>query len=260
MIDSLNELLEFIRFKICIFAPFLGITGYLLFNSLSTNIIFVALACFFVCIGVYSYNNITDKEEDLINEKPINTFVTSNKGYFVVIISFLCGTFFLFFLSFYSILVYVSSIITGLVYSFFRLKRHLLVKNFYTGFGITQLFLLGAVNGNFSVEIVLYYLLISIFFFSGTLISDLRDYKGDKYAGIKTLPIFLGYVHVKRIIYILLSILSIIILTSNLYNLFILLPFSLLMIFFLSKNKVNIAHWCGGIPFIFLALWLFVSV
>ncbi|MCK4492034.1 MAG: UbiA family prenyltransferase, partial [Candidatus Altiarchaeales archaeon] len=129
--------------------------------------------------------------------------------------------------------------------------------NLYTGFGITQVFLLGATK--LTGDVVLCYLLFSILFFVGSLISDLRDYRGDKAVGIKTMPVYVGYNATKKFIYFLLIMFSISILGLNLPELFILLPFALLMFFFLGMNKPDIAHFCGGISFVLLAIRLVIA-
>ncbi len=256
-INVTNDLLDFIRFRICFLAPFLAMTGYLLFNPLGIELIFVSLASFFGCVGAYSYNNITDRREDLINRKRTNPFVYNNKGLLITLSCFFLGALFLPFLPAICTFFYITSTLTSVIYSSFRIKRYFLVKNLYTGFGITQVFLLGAAKLN--SDVILYYFLFSILFFIGSLISDLRDYRGDKAVGIKTMPIYVGYTATKKFIYFLLIMFLISILTLNLSKLFILLPFALLMLLFLGMNKPDIAHFCGGISFIFLAIMLVSS-
>ena len=165
--------------------------GYFLFNRLSINIIFVVLTSFFLCAGAYSYNNITDKREDLINRKRISPLTYSSLGNIVVIASFSLGMIFSLFLSGTSIFISSLLLILGIAYSLFRIKRFFLIKNIYTGFGVPILFLLGAASIN--VETLWYYFLLSSFSFAGSIISDIRDYEGDKKTCIKTLPVYMGY-------------------------------------------------------------------
>ena len=227
---AINDLLDFIRFRICFSASLSAMIGYLLFNPLDINLIFVFLASFFVFGAIYSYNNITDKKEDLVNRKRINPFV-DNKGLWITIGCFFFGAIFSSFLPTISILFYITLTITGIIYSFFRIKRFFLIKNLYTSLGATQVFLLGAAN--LTIDAISSYFLISALIFIGSLISDLRDYVGDKAANIKTMPVRFGYDVTKKIIYLLLILFSIFVIKTNLYDLFILLPFALLMLFFL---------------------------
>jgi 4-hydroxybenzoate polyprenyltransferase len=230
-------------------------TGYLLFNPLSLNLIFVALSSFFVCAGAYAYNNITDRKEDLINRKRVNFFSLNNKSLLIVISCFLLGIFFSLLLSPLSVFFCMLFITVGVFYSFFRIKQYLLIKNLYTGFGITVVFLIGIIS--FSSELFWYYFLISVFFFTGSLISDLRDCEGDESVDIKTLPV-LEYNLTRKIIYFLLITLSVLVLGLNLYNLFPMLVFIPIILFFLIKNKPVIAHLSGGISIIFLVAWLMI--
>lgn len=253
--NVIKDLLDFMRIRICLTASLLAMIGYLLFNPWGIHLIFISLASFFVCAGVYSYNRITDKKEDIINIKKLNPFVY-NKGILVVTYCFLIGFIFSLFLPMVSIFFYITSAVTGLVYSHFRVKRHFLVKNLYTGFGATQVFLLGAAS--FINEVILYYFLFSILFFTFSLISDLRDYKGDKAAGVITMPVRFGYNLCKKFIYFLLITFSVLILTLNLSVLLILLPFVLLTLFFLNRNRADTAHTCGSIFLIFLVVQLVV--
>lgn len=253
---KLSNFLQFIRFKICVFVTCIGIIGYLLFNSLSWNLIFVILACFFAVAGSYAYNNMTDKEEDLINRKGLNCFVLDNRSFLIVIVFLSLGLFFSTFLSIYSMFFFLVGIFVSLTYSFFKLKKHFLVKNFYTGFGASLVFLVGATYLTF--EIVEYYILISFFIFIGSTISDLRDYEGDRLTNIRTLPVYLGYDTGKKIVFVLLSVFSFLILFFSGFTL--LLPFALVMIYFLLKNKPTLAHSCEGFSFIFLVLWLILGV
>jgi len=250
-IDMFKELSEFIRLKLCIFASFLAIGSYLLFNQLSFDIIFVALVSFFVVMGGYAYNNIRDKEEDLINRKKENRFVV-NKSYLIVVFSFLMALLLSLSLSFHSILFTIIGITVCTIYSLFRIKKYFLLKNIYTGFGVAQVFLLGA--NYITVEIFSHYLLISFFIIIGSIISDLRDYKGDKIVGIKTLPTMLGYDRSKEVTFLLL--ISYMLISSSYFP--ILLPFPLIMIYFLYKNNISTAHSCVGLSFVFLTFWLIV--
>jgi len=247
----LSDFLEFIRFRICIFVTCIGIIGYLLFNTISMNLVFVVLASFLVTAGAYSFNNITDKKEDLINRKKINPFLINKSGYLISAICFSFGMFFSFFLSVYSIVFCSLGLFVSITYSFFRLKERFLVKNLYTGFGASVVFLAGA--SCISLEIFLYYLIFSLFIFIGSTISDLRDYEGDRLSNIKTLPVYLGYEVCKKIDFVLLSIFSVVILFFS--HFIILLPFSIVMFYFLYKNKPSLAHSCEGFSFIFLVLW-----
>jgi 4-hydroxybenzoate polyprenyltransferase len=251
MKEIISNISEFIRLKICIFVCAIGMSGFLLFNPLNMSLVFVSLTSFFGAAGAYSYNSIRDKKEDLINRRSINHFALSKKGLLIVFVCFALGFFSSLLLPMYSILFYLFGLVVSIVYSFFRIKKYFLIKNLYTGFFATLMFLIGATN--MTSEVIQYYILISFFIFILSIISDLRDYRGDKVSSIKTLPVSLGYNPTRILVFLLLSIFSSIILNSHFM---ILLPFSLLIIFFVYKNRPSIAHSLGGFSLVFLTLFL----
>lgn len=251
-LNTTKEFLEFIRFKICIFITSIGISGYLLFNEIEfCNILFILSISFFVVGGSYAINNMTDYLEDLINRKKVNKFVSSKIGWFVIIIFFSLGILLAFLHSLFSFALCSVAIFLGVVYSLFKLKRYMLVKNLYTAVGAGLVFLLGATY--ISAEVMFYYSLFTFFIFIGSMISDLRDYEGDKVSKIKTLPVALGYELCKKINIFLLVSFSLIVFFSKLI---LLIPFIGAMIYFVYKNRPELAHSCEGISFIFLAFWL----
>jgi len=251
----LSDFLEFIRYKVCISCLFLAISGYLLRNSPSIDILFLSLSSFFLCAGVYAYNSITDKEEDVINKEKISSLVLSKKGYVLVGVFIFIGLLFSLFLPVYSLFFAVMATASGVTYSYFRLKRYLLLKNVYTGFGVNLIFLMGATAGVFvTSEILSYYLLISIFILIGSVISDLRDYEGDKALNIKTLPVRLGHNKTKYLVTFLLAVYTISLLFFT--KVIILLPFSILMFFAVRSDKPSLAHSLSVYSLFSLAFWL----
>ena len=258
MPNKLRNLIEFIRPKLCVFVACISAIGYLLFNELSSNILFVLLSSFFVCAGAYSYNNMTDKKEDYINRKRLNPFVSSINGKRIVCACLLAGFSFSLFLSFSSVLFYISSAVTGIIYSKFAVKKHFIIKNIYTGFGVMQAFLIGASVSAPTLEAFYYYIALSLFVVIGSIISDMRDYTGDKSAGIKTIPVHFGYGITKALVLILLGIYAFFIIYSFV-RLFSLLPFIGLMSFFVYKNKISYAHLSGSLSFVFLMVTLMIS-
>jgi 4-hydroxybenzoate polyprenyltransferase len=254
MKELIRNLLEFIRFKICIFVSAIGMSGFLIFNPLDMRLILVALTSFFGSAGAYSFNNIKDVKEDLINRKKINSFTLSVKGLIIVFVCLSIGFVSSLFLSLQSIFFYLFGSATSITYSFFKIKKYFLIKNLYTGFSATLMFLIGA--NNISIEVLRHYFLISFFVFIVSIISDLRDYKGDKISSIKTLPVLLGYNKTRKIVSILLCMFLFLIINSHFI---ILLPFSLIIVFFVYKNKTRIAHSIGGFALIFLTIFLIIG-
>ncbi len=253
----MKELLDFIRFRISLSGLFLAVSGYLLFNQPDINLFFVALGSFFLFAFVYSYNNITDKEEDLKNRKGVNKYVYKN-GLKITIASGLIGILCSMFLSFYSIILSLIFLVTGFSYSHFRIKRYCLIKNLYTAFLITQIFIFGVVDIVFSNTLVFYYLFFYMIIFIGSVLSDIRDYEGDKITGINTLPVLLGRETVKAFVCFLIVLFLTLVILFGVKRLFILLPFSLLSVIFMFKDNYHFAHLFGSAGFVFLPFWLLI--
>ena len=252
-INSLKEFIGFIRPKICLFVTGIGIAGYLMFNSFDLKLLFVALASFFATAFAYTYNMITDKEEDLLNHKKLNRFVQGNSGIIFVGAFVVLGAIFSLYLSKLSVAVYFLLSITGAVYSYFRIKSIFPFKNLYTGFILSLVFLLGsAANSSITMQMIIYYLAISLHIVVISLISDLRDYEGDKSAGIKTVPVAFGYYACKKIIYGLLILFTLSVIALNLEGLFSLLPFIIPMVIYLKMNKPYHSHVAQMFSFMFL--------
>lgn len=254
----LKDLLDFIRIKLSVSATLLPISGYLLFNDLSFGLFPVSLSAFFACVAVYSYNNITDMEEDLANKRKINPFSLNISGKLIVVISLLLSILSMFLLQQIPLLFYILFLISAMLYSFFRIKKYVLIKNIYTTISLSLLFLVGATNSQITSVIMPYYILISILLFAGSVTSDLKDYKGDLLANIRTIPVRIGHERTKKLIYLLLVIIIFSILTLRLYPLFIFLPFVISKIFFIKKNYFSLAHNIGGFSIISLTVLLFI--
>ncbi|MCK4554967.1 MAG: UbiA family prenyltransferase [Candidatus Aenigmarchaeota archaeon] len=255
MKTGLSDLLKYIRLDLCIFSTFIASSGYLLNNPLSNKLFFVILSSFFLCAGAYSYNNQKDKEEDLVNRKKSNPYTEISFGKIITLVVFLFGFISCFFLSYFSVMFYIVATITSLIYSKFKMKKYLLVKNIYTGFGVTQVFLIGAANSSITTQIIIYYVVLSVFIMIESIISDLRDYKGDKKMNIRTLPVCFGYDYTKKM---LLSVLVSYALFVFFLKLFVLVPFIILMSLYLYKNRVCAAHFVGSLSFLFLMGWLLI--
>lgn len=252
-----QDFFEFIRFRLCILAPVLALSGYFMHNNIfqiSIDASFLVLGSFFLCTAAYAYNNITDKKEDVFNRKKITPLVSGRNGKISIAFFFLAGLFFSLFLPAYSFISAAAFLIVGTAYSFFRIKKYLLIKNVYTGFSLPLIFLMGAFTHPAAYETFSYYVLISVFLLIGSMISDLRDYAGDRAAGVRTLPVCLGYEKARGIIMLLLAAYSASLLLSKVLLVF--LPFVFLMFLAIKKDEPSLAHSFGKVPFIFLMIWL----
>jgi len=255
--NILKEFFGFIRIELCFYSIFLAILAYLLFNSVPTSLPSIILITFLICAASFAYNNVIDKKEDRINRGKINYFSKGMIGKFVIISFIILGILISVFLSISAVLFSILFLITSMTYSFFKIKRYLLIKNLYIGIIMNWIFLLG-VNNFITIEILQYWTVIFLMFFTSSILADLRDYKGDKIAGHKTLPIVLGCDKSKKNVYFLLALSSALILLFRFYNFLIFLPFFILTYFLMSRNKFSDAHIWSGLSLIFVVISLVI--
>ena len=239
-----KEFIKFLRPRIAIFGTGLALLGYLIFNPINTDMLFVSVCAFFATVAAYSINLLTDKEEDASTGRELNYFVINQKkGQVLVCLFIALGVLSSALLSKTTMLFYGLIILLALSYSLFRIKKISLVKNISTGFILTLLFLFGASPYlRFTLEMVIYYLIISFYVFVLSLLTDLRDYDEDKAGGIKTLSVLLGRDNTTKIVYSSFFLFLAFVIISNsvfLYPLFIFAPLAFL---FLRKGEYKKAQ------------------
>lgn len=259
--EKSDDFTEFIRLKVCLFVVAIAVSGFMLFNAFNSLIMPVIFSGFLITAGAYSLNNLVDSKEDSINRGKPNYFVENKSlGFSISFALLLSGIALVFFLSIQAILVAFLALAIILSYNFLKLKRFLLIKNVFTGFGVGLLFLVGALASPqaFMAPTLYYYFLFSFLVFIASIVSDLRDVKGDSLTGIKTLAFFLGTQKTKHLVFVsmIAFITSIVFLQARQ-----LLPFLLFMVpaaFLLSRNSFSKTHSLLGFSLIAQMLWVLV--
>ena len=256
----IKEFLAFIRVKNCILSTGAGVSGYLLFNPLSSTLFFLFLAIFFTTAVAYSYSLFTDWKEDKINNGRLNVFVTNGKGRSIAVIMLFLGIFFSLFLPLITLLLFLIMIPFTITYSRFRLKRIFIVKNLYTGLGFGLTFIIGAsTKGILTYEMLYTSLLVFPIACGGNMIGDMMGYKGDLAAGVRTLPVVVGLDAAKRFVELMLLGFSISILISRDYLLYPLAPFGLMGSFFLAMDRKMAARVCMLTSFAAYSVFLLIK-
>ncbi|MBI4176291.1 MAG: UbiA family prenyltransferase [Candidatus Aenigmarchaeota archaeon] len=244
--------MSFIRIKVSLILSLVTVSGYLMFNTPGTTLLYAVLASFFIYTGCYAYNNMTDTKEDLINNRKVSPLASSKLGYAIVLISGSLGMSFSLFLSIHAVFLSLMTVSLGVLYSSLKIKKYLVLKNVFTAVIVAASFLIGASISQLTAPIVMTYLLFFMFFFIGSVVSDLRDCEGDRAAGFRTIPVHIGYGRTKTVLFIALPVYSLFLYFAGLL---VLLPFVAFISVGLYKDRPAIAHSCGGISFIFLAAW-----
>jgi geranylgeranylglycerol-phosphate geranylgeranyltransferase len=166
------------------------------------KIIAMLVCIFFVTMGAYGINHVTDRNEDLVNKpnSPINTGRKTERQ--ILVFSLACKLIAIVSAALISpaALAVVSIIVLGsFFYSFKliggeRLKDILIVKNIVIALLWAIVPLLPMLAWGFSVPFA--YLIVVFFVFThdfiSSVLSDLKDVKGDKAAGIRTFPSVYG--------------------------------------------------------------------
>ncbi len=163
------------------------------------NIFFPFIAFTSIFISTTIINDLTDYAEDSINNRNlINSPDMRNEAIVILIITFIIAM-----LTSYLCSTRAMSIILGLsalniIYSVppIRLKVHFPFAYILLALGSVLMYIFGAILFNpiniFSVIKIDYVILIFVVTLFGAFIKDLPDYKGDKNANIKTLPVLLS--------------------------------------------------------------------
>lgn len=255
--EHIQDFIRFIRPKISLFIAGIAVSGHLMFNPLDIKLVPVFLCAFFAAVGAYTYNQLTDKREDLINKERINPFAVSESAPVFVIVFFSLSFVFALFLSGPSVLICVVWLAIGAAYSAVRVKEIFPVKNIYTALFIPLGFMVGAAsNSQFTAEMVMLFLTTALLVFVVSLIGDLRDFEGDRATGIRTAPVVLGYGEVRTmasaVLFLFLA--SVIFLGNPAF--YTLMPFASIALLFLVKNDLLKARIFILSSFVFLPLFL----
>ncbi len=235
--DYFEKITDFIRVEKTFFSSFLGVMGFLFFNQLSFFAFPIFISSFCVIAACRAFNNIFDKKEDKINRKKINPLTEKRDGLIIVVFLFLSGLILSFMVSEMSMYFYIIAAFSGMIYSPLRVKTFLLVKNIFSGVVLSFVFLIGA--GFFNFEVILNSFMLFFFVFSVSIVSDLIDLKGDKKAGIKTVPAAIGPKNTRIVISTLLFLFSLITICMRLKNFYIFSVFSFLAIIFILTGKIR---------------------
>jgi 4-hydroxybenzoate polyprenyltransferase len=197
----------------------IGITGF--FVTYITHILLgltpnfeICFVVFLVVFSVYSLNKFTDVKEDEINMPERTRFISRRKN--IVLFSAL-GAYMLAIVL--TVLVKPSALpvvfiplVTNAIYGsklipwIPRLKDIPVMKNFVVALSWALVVVLFPAVGTIDIlngAILIIFYFVSVKYFINTVLFDIRDVKGDREMGIKTMPVILG---VRKTLIILLGI------------------------------------------------------
>lgn len=174
---------------------------YVSFLLQGTSISYLLLAAtFFLGVAVYSLNKVTDFNEDSVNSPDRFRFAKKYRIYllFLSLESITIAVVFAFFSDPYAILLILGIFYAGVFYSVGvskrRIKKALVAKNFMVAgaitIGVVLLPLFVHVSNLLIIVLVAYFVFLKAFI--NTVLLDVRDIEGDRKAGARTIPIYLG--------------------------------------------------------------------
>ncbi len=179
----------------------IGVTGaielIMLGESNLQRLITIAIGAFFMMVGIYAWNDALDIKEDSIShpERPIpRGEITMGEAKTIGTSSFIIALLFFWFLGLNYIPLFLLGSLVGVFYS--KTTKHIT-------FGKTATVLTTAVigagsvafveKGNLSTTIIAFTLSIALLLLGYEIMKDMRDVSGDKVAGIRTIPMILGF-------------------------------------------------------------------
>ena len=157
------------------------------------------LIAFFLTLSVYNMNKVTDFNEDTFNQPES---VIRGKNFYLLpsITSLILCILLSLFAGIQTLLVVLTSLFASIAYSVKlfksipRLKEVVGVKSILVAFswGLTGAVLPASVQKVEPKLIILSFTFIFFQLFINTILCDVRDFEGDKLAGLRTIPIELG--------------------------------------------------------------------
>ena len=249
---------DFVRPGICVSSSFVTIAGALIAHAPMFYVFASAIVSLLSCAAVYSFNNITDSEEDRKNGRLISPFVVKKwSGVTLALLFALLAVACAILTVPAALLISVMFIVTGVAYSIFRIKKYILLKNIYTAFLISLSFLLGM--GFYAPGAAFYFFVIYSTIFVGSVISDMRDVEGDRGSGIRTVPVAIGIMKTKYLVAALIIITTAAMMVDA-RRLFVFSLFAFASLLLIIKNDFARAHKIGMSSFLFFDIWMALAM
>ncbi|CEG56628.1 UbiA family prenyltransferase [Legionella fallonii] len=186
---------------VVIYRPIFALLAYLAMAGTNYKIsagILVVLTVYLAGLGTYLYNDLNDFHEDSMNNEvtSLTYDVTLYRTILVISIFCLCSALLLgIYLSIYNLFIGLFSLLLAVTYSHPRvhLKSYFLIKTLATAVASVLAALVGvATANNFTFQSWPFLALAFLISWAISPLNDVRDVKGDKLSGRKTIPIVLG--------------------------------------------------------------------
>ncbi len=165
---------------------------------------------FLTFLAIYNINNLTDKEEDSINQPERANYTKDNENLilFLSILSYFIAILLGFYVNYLTVPAILFPFIVGLLYSIQihpkipRMKEIVGVKSFMVAISFVMITVIPVIflNRVDAIIILLFYFFFAKIFIN-TIIFDIRDIEGDKKNNIKTIPVAIGKSSTKKLLF-----------------------------------------------------------
>jgi 4-hydroxybenzoate polyprenyltransferase len=238
-----KNLLQFIRYKVCLYVTSMALTGYLLFNPVDATLLPVALTTSTLTGAAYALNRRADTDEDELNHKKINQYTRNRGGILIIGALILTSIWSVSHLSKYSQIFCLIGLVFGIIYYKIKVKQIARIKNIYAMLSISSMFMLGATATPSTTPIVaLYYLNICICVLSISVLADLRDYEGDRLVGVASIPVLYGYNSARLLVSLMLASLTLTAVMLQLPTFYLLAVCIPAIIYFIWDRRIQAAY------------------
>jgi 4-hydroxybenzoate polyprenyltransferase len=197
----LFEALGLLRPRVSLAAAALAAAGSAAAHGSPVAALLPAAAGFLACGAIYAHNSMTDLEEDRANRLE-NGLAARPEGAAVAAAAATAGMTAALLVSPASAAAAAVVLALGFVYNELKLKKFVVFKNAFTGLSFSMFLFIGLPIEPQSLGL---YAAASALIAAGSLVSDLRDARGDAKAGVHTVPVKYGHGAAKAAVYALLG-------------------------------------------------------
>ena len=214
--------------------------------------IILIISIFLTFFAIYNINNLTDKEEDSINQPERANYTKHNEKLilFLSISSYFIAILLGFYVNYLTIPVILFPFIIGILYSVQihpkvpRMKEVVGIKSFVVAISFVMITVIPVIFLNrINTMIILLFYFFFVKIFINTIIFDIRDIEGDRKNNIKTIPVAMGKSGTKKLLFAINSSLVFWLAVSIYFGLFT--PYIPVLIFSIAYGYWYIYYFCN---------------
>lgn len=167
---------------------------------------------FLAFFTIYNINNLTDKEEDSVNQPERANYIKGNERsiLLLLLLAYFIALLLGFSVNYLTVFVILFPFVVGILYSVKihpkipRLKNIIGVKNIMVAISFVAITFIPVIFlQKINKMILLLFYLFFIKIFINTVLFDVRDIEGDKKSNIKTIPVAIGRLKTKKLLFVL---------------------------------------------------------